>query len=167
MSKKFTLVVEPLAGKSPPIFFKEDGTRFEDNHTIKLKLATEYCLRITLTPPLSLDVMNVLLDEDSTDNKILSGCSVKEVSRDQQKAVYVANWNLQAELLPISKNNSRETLVFAFPMNLGEVRLKLQCKVYGEKSKKHQGGRRLNTIEQQFTINDQSSLDYSAPFTIT
>ena len=55
MSKKFTLVVEPLVGKSPPIFYKEDGTRFGDAHTIKLRLATEYCLRVTLTPPLSLE----------------------------------------------------------------------------------------------------------------
>ncbi|XP_063712610.1 uncharacterized protein LOC134840614 [Symsagittifera roscoffensis] len=171
MSKKFTLIVEPLAGKSAPMFYKEDGTRFPNKHTVKLKVATEYCLRVTLTPPLSLDVMNVLLDEDATSTNsasILCGCAATEISRDQQKAVYILNWTIQPETIPVSSKNSRETLVLAFPMNLGEVRVKLQCKVYGEKSKKHQGGRRLNSLEQQFSINEQSLLDFSpANFLLT
>ncbi|XP_075254002.1 uncharacterized protein LOC142345673 isoform X1 [Convolutriloba macropyga] len=140
--------------------------KWECSAVFMLVLSVSY-LVVTHHSVRAITVMNVLLDEDATDKNVLAGCGVQEVSRDQQKAVYVLNWNLLPEMLPASKKNSRETIVLAFPMNLGEVRLKLQCKVYGEKSKKHQGGRRLYSIEQLFTINEQSLLDYSTQYTIT
>ena len=68
--------------------------------------------------------MNVLLDEDATDKNVLAGCGVQEVSRDQQKAVYVLNWNLLPEMLPASKKNSRETIVLAFPVSTPQKLMK-------------------------------------------
>lgn len=158
MSRKFSLVVEPVAERSV-VFYKEDGSRFANKHTIKLKLATEYCLRITLSPPLSLDCMKVMLNEDQNEKNLLSDCSAKELFRDQQKAVYLTTWNLANDDLPASKKSQRETIFLIFPLNIGEAKLGLQCKVYGEKSKSHQGGRRLNSIEQSLTINSDNTLD--------
>ena len=62
--------------------------------------------------------MKVMLNEDQNEKNLLSDCSVKELFRDQQKAVYLTTWNLANDDLPPSKKGQRETIFFIFPVSI-------------------------------------------------
>lgn len=113
-------------GNNSEVHYKNDGTRFGSESTIKLNVETPYILTVCFRPAQFLD--NVTL---------LGSCyTAKEKSRDHASSTYCISWSSLG--MPVTKRGSREKIPLSLDIrNVGELLVSLQAKFYRQHDTDH------------------------------
>ncbi|GFQ85743.1 uncharacterized protein TNCT_604441 [Trichonephila clavata] len=119
------------------VFYKQDGQRFDNDNTIKMKVQTPYKFFISIRPPQKIKLASAKGEELEM--------SSEEMSSDFSKYCY--QWS--SNNIPITKKNRRLSFNIILEIsNLGVLELPLQLKFYGENDTTHSAwGKSLHHIE--------------------
>ncbi|KAJ8301722.1 hypothetical protein KUTeg_020709 [Tegillarca granosa] len=143
MAKSFKLSLLMRKKSGDAIYHKQDGQRFDNPHTIKLNINTEYNVRIEIRPPLHLN--NVIIHGERFEPKM----DEKKSKDDDTLHAYEMSFNTtNYEML---KRGKRKELPLVFELEKGlTMSVQLQCKFYPETEKEHsKWGSALTMLEYE------------------
>ncbi|XP_015771435.1 PREDICTED: CB1 cannabinoid receptor-interacting protein 1-like [Acropora digitifera] len=111
---------------SSPVFYKIDGERFKETHTLKLQIETTYRVSLEFRPPV--EVSEISIGEGNLEYKLKRS--------DDKSSCYECSWSTNG--ISESKNKDRLHLViFVKFADNKQLNAKVQCKMYSLKDKNH------------------------------
>ncbi|XP_063048909.1 CB1 cannabinoid receptor-interacting protein 1b [Engraulis encrasicolus] len=132
-----------------PVYFKTDGTRFDQNRTIKLLTGTKYKIEVVVKPgavqATSMSIGPVTFP-------------LEQQSKDPQSAVYTGMY--PTETLPHTKSGERQPVPVSiqFP-DAGQFETTWQVKYYNYQKRDHcTGGNRFRSIDYECKPNETKTL---------
>ncbi|UXI16498.1 leukotriene A-4 hydrolase [Sarcoptes scabiei] len=106
------------------ICFKRDGSRFDEEYTLKLPIETNYEFRLQIRPPMP--VRSVSLRTDEGDE---SGIKIVDQSSSENGAMYSFQWDSSNHLPNKKRQRSKFHIIIVFQDNT-RLDLPLQVKYY-------------------------------------
>ncbi|XP_042562961.1 CB1 cannabinoid receptor-interacting protein 1b [Clupea harengus] len=132
-----------------PVFFKTDGTRFDQSRTIKLLTGTKYKIEVVVKP-------GVVQATTMTVGGVTF--SLEQQSKDPQSVVYTGLYNTEG--VPHTKSGERQPVQISiqFP-DAGQFETTWQVKYYNYQKRDHcQWGNSFRSIDYECKPNETKSL---------